>query len=480
MRINPLFHRSTFQVDVFITIVNGVGVLAGVILLNGLIARVMGIDALGEFLLVRRTAFELLGVLVLGMNLGLPYYLAREDDRAFGIGVLWLFVLLTIPLIGLAATAPYLGILRGFPYHLVFPFFVFAVGYAMQLLTYGLLRGYLNMLGANLLQLTGTGIVPITIFFIFRDRGVPFLLFGMGLGTMIFSAAVFIARMGAGGYAIEWRKTWQLLTYGLQRVPGFLAQFILMAGVPLLILSNVSKAEIAYVNSGISLIRIFLLVLGPLGIVLLPRVSKALAAGQKARIAHGLEVMGKTLLFVSIPLALFLSLNSLAILNIWLGGESGSGAGVLKIIILALPFYLLLVAFRSPIDAASTRGYNSITYMSAALALLLVFYSLKSIGLPSLDAGLFSFIAGQLTAAVGSLYYAHKIYGISLLSPAYLMTVLGATIVSLLFLYALSILVSGLFSLMIGGIALLAAFSLFFIKARSDWVVGLRSLVAIQ
>ncbi len=478
--INPLFHRSTFQGDLFITLLNGIGVLAGVFLLNGLMARVMGIDALGEFLLVRRTAFTLIGVFLLGMSIGIPYYVSQEEDNSYGAAALLLFLLITLPFIGLVSGALHLGLLHGFPPELVLPFFIFTAGYALQLLTYSLLRGHLNMLGANLLQLLGTGLMPLVVLFLFHDRGVPYLLLAMGLGTILLSGMVLFARLTAGAYSMTSQKIWQLLVYGARRIPGFVAQFILLGGVPLLILRDAGKAEIAYVNSGISFITLFLVVVGPLGIVLLPRISRALAAGQKARIARGLDVLGKTTLLASIPLALFLSVNSLVLVRIWLGSEGEPGARIVQLLVLSLPFYLLKVVFRSPIDAASTRGYNSIANSAAALVLLLVFYGLKAAGLTSIDAGIFGFIAGHITAAIGGLYYTSKLYGVNLISPVYLATVLGAIILSTLFFPAVNLLVPGIVSLVIGGIALVTVLGLFFWKARIDWVIDLRSLVLVR
>ena len=191
-RSNPFTYRMSFKGDLFITMLNGIGVIAGVLVLYGLIARIMGLEALGEFLLVRRTTFELLGVFLVGINLGLPYYISKGEDRAYGVAAMLLFMPLTIPLIGLVAAALYLGVLSGFPHELALPFFIFSFGYALQLLAYALLRGYLNMLGANLLQLTGTGIIPIIVFVLFHDKGVTPLPVAMGLGTIILSATVYL------------------------------------------------------------------------------------------------------------------------------------------------------------------------------------------------------------------------------------------------------------------------------------------------
>ena len=475
--LNPLIYRMDLRRDLIITLLNGIGVIGGILILYGLIARWMGLEALGEFLLVRRTAFSLMGVFLVGMNIGLPYYVSREDDNAYGAAAMVIFVLLTIPLVAVVSVMLYLGSLSGFPQGLALPFFIFSISFAVQYMAYGLLRGHLNMVGANLLQLIGTGLIPIGMFVLFHDQSLSHLLIAMGLGTLILSGAAYLFKMGWRHYGVDRRKIGQLLVYGSRRIPSFASEFILLAGVPLLILSDTGKAEIAYFSSGISLIRLFLFVVGPLSVVLLPRVSKAILAGRKTEISQGLEVLCKVVFLVGVWLALYLSLNSSVILRIWFGSENEVGVQTVQFIILALPFYLVMEVLRSPIDAASVRSYNSTTYGAAALALLVVYYGLRTGGVVSITAGAISFVMGYLIAGVISLYYANKLYGISILSASYLVTVVGATASFFLFLYWVNSLVPGVAALLIGGGTLVTVLSLFFLKSHSEWVRKFRSLV---
>lgn len=477
MVFNPLVHKSTLRGDLLITMINGISVLLGIFLLYGLIARVMGVEALGEFLLVRRTALTLMGLLLMGMNIGLPYYIGKEGDQAYAASALMLYLLITVPLVGALAGFLYLGGLPGFSPVLVPAFFIMAAGYAMQYLAYGQLRGHLNMLGANLVQLLGIGLIPLGAFVLFNSVGIGSILIATGLGTFFFSGAVYLMKMGRGYASLDLQKTGRLLAYGIRRVPSSLAQFVLLGGVPLLILSDTGHAEIAYVNVGISLIRLFLVVVGPLGIVLLPRVSRALAEGKQAQVGHGLELLAKGVLFVGVPMALYLSMNHVAIMTIWLGAESAAGAWIVQIMTLALPFYLLMEVLRSPIDAASTRGYNSMIYAASALVLLTCFYGLKTAGLASVTAGAVSFVAGQIAASMAGIYYANRLYHIRILSLTFGATILGMSAPAFLVFHTLSVSVSGPAALLVGGGILGGALSLYFFKSRADWVIGVRSVV---
>ncbi len=469
--------RGTLRGDLLTTLVSSVAVFVGVLVLYGLIARVMGTEALGEFLLVRRTAFTLMGVFLIGMHLGLPYFVAKDGNHAYGLSALLIFALLTVPLIALASRAISVGLLTGFPTYLALPFFVFTSAYAVQFLAFALLRGRLNIWGANLVQLLGTGLIPIAAFLLLRERSVPLLLRTMGVATVAMSALVYLLNVDWRGRALELRKAWELLSYGGRRLVGFASEFVLLGGVPLLILGGSSKSDVAYVNSGISLVRLFLVAVGPLGVVLLPRISRAIDQGKTARIAVGLEVLAKSVLLMGVPLALLLSMNSPAILRVWLGAGNEAGVEVLRLIVLALPFYLLIVVLRAPIDAASRRGYNSVVYGSAALSLLALFFGLRALGVPTLDSGILSFVGAHVTGAAGSLYFARKFYGLSLFSSWYLLTLLAVLAFSLVLLYSIRAVVPGPASLVVGAVALGAMLSLYFARSQSDWVADLRSLL---
>ena len=477
MNTSRLFASGTLGGDFLITLASGVALIAGVLILYGLIARVMGIEALGEFLLVRRTAFSLMGVLLIGMNIGLPYYTAQGGGQEYGATALAVFLLLSLPLIGVSTWALSSGKITGFPENLSLPFAIFTSAYAMQLLTFGLLRGQMKIWGANILQLIGTGLIPLGAFLLVKDQKVPDLIISMGIATLVMSSLVYLSLMRLGGNTWKPEKARQLLSYGGQRLPGFAAEFVVLGGVPLLILGSSGRTEVAYVIAGISLVRLFLVAVGPLGVVLLPRISRATVQGNLALIAQGLEALTRTTFMVGIPLALLLSMNGSTILQIWLGADNETGAWVIRSIVLSLPFYLLIVLLRSPIDAASVKGYNTVVYGLAAVSLLGTFYGLRAIGIATLEAGIASFVVAHVAGAAASLYFAHRFYGINIMKPWYLLTVIGVLGGSSAAFYSIRAAVPGPISLLWSTLALVAILAFYFTRSRSDWVVGLRAMV---
>ena len=122
--------------DLSLTLINGMGVMLGVFLLAGFIARDMGIEALGTYFLIRRTSLTMMGIVLLGLNTGLPFYISKKGEQAYGTASLLIFTVLSIPLIALVSGVLHFGILSGYPRDLALPYFVFTVGYGFQLLAF--------------------------------------------------------------------------------------------------------------------------------------------------------------------------------------------------------------------------------------------------------------------------------------------------------------------------------------------------------
>ena len=73
----------SLKLDIVVTLINGIIVIGGIFILNGLVARLHGLEVLGEFLLVKRTISSSMGILLIGLNIALPNYLSRNFDKSF-------------------------------------------------------------------------------------------------------------------------------------------------------------------------------------------------------------------------------------------------------------------------------------------------------------------------------------------------------------------------------------------------------------
>jgi len=402
----------SFRADLFVTLLNGIIVIGGVFILNGLIARIHGLEVLGEFLLVKRTLTAVVGILLIGMNVGLPNYLSRNFERSYGDNAIIIFIVITIPLtLLLIAGILWLNI-SGFYSDYFWLYIIFTLGICSQFITYGLYRGYMNMIGANIVQLLGTAIIPIVVFMNVKNIYEGLLWIG-SIILIIMVFAFIIRNKGLKILEVTFSKIKKIIRFGLERIPSFISQFVLLAGIPIYLAQTVNFESVAYFNSSLSLVRLSLIIVSPIGMVLLPRISNKIASGANEDLPNILRIIFKAGIVFSVIVTVFCYINAPFILEFWLGEVSKTGITILRIAILALPCYTFSGLARSPIDAVSERGYNSLIYGLAAVSMIIFILVGKNYNLDLLKTALFSFLFSHIIAGLGSVFFLQRLYNFS-------------------------------------------------------------------
>ncbi|MAD51694.1 MAG: hypothetical protein QF847_01075 [Candidatus Marinimicrobia bacterium] len=469
--------KLSFKSDFMVTFLNGLIVIGGVFILNGFISRVYGMEVLGEFLLVKRTFSALVGILLLGMNVGLPNYLSRNFERTYGDNSFLLFLIFTIP-----ATLSTIGIIlladiNGFYFEYYWVYVVYSLGISAQIITYGLYRGYINMIGANIFQLLGTGAIPIIIFSLVSNLYRS--LFWIGIVTAIIMIFVFIIRnKGIQINEIKINIIKQIAKYGFERLPSFIAQFILLAGIPIFLAQSVNFESVAYFNSSFSLVRLSLLIVNPISMILLPRVSNKIASGSKGDISNILDILFKAGLVFSIVGTIFCYVYAPIILNSWLGEVNELGIKILRLTIVSLPFYTLSGLARSPIDAASEKGYNSIIYGIAAFVMLIIIFIGEYLNYNLLFTALVSFLISNAITAIGSIFYIkklfnYKLWNLELIRDLIISSILICTISWFSSLFP----IPDLWKFLISGFLFLTISLIIFTYVKKGWLANLKSRI---
>jgi hypothetical protein len=114
--------------------------MGGVFLLNGMVARLHGLEILGEFLLVKRTFFTSVSLFLIGTNLGLANYLSKNNERQYGDAAFQLFIILSLPLIIGCIYGLQWYQIEGINSEIFWPYFLFAMGICIQFLAFSLFR----------------------------------------------------------------------------------------------------------------------------------------------------------------------------------------------------------------------------------------------------------------------------------------------------------------------------------------------------
>ncbi len=473
--LNFLKKEMSFGKDFLVTAINSVGTIFGVFLLNAYIARVHGIDILGEYLLIRRTVFSAGGVFLIGMNIGLPYYIAKGRINTYGKSAFVVFSILSIPLLIIVAILIEYRIINLFLPELVWSILIYSIGANLLNLVIGLYRGYLSILGASIISFIGSIIIPVVVFIFFID--LTFIIQLIGIICIIFSLIGYFYRIeNIFSGKINYFEIKRLLKFGFERFPSFFAEFILLAGVPLLLYNEISKSSMAYLNSSISLIRLVLIVIGPFGFIILPRISKIIDTRKKQNIVINIRRIISWSLFIGVSgMLLFLFFGPI-ILKYWLGDISNEGIIIIRYISFSIPLFMITNILRSIIDASSVRGYNSIVYSISAFFLFLIYYVLKIIGVPAIQAGIWGFNAGYIIAGLLSIFIIQYIFKESVVNRKIILVLLiQIFLFSLLFVIVTYLLHNPGIQLFVYMIILTFGFLIFFKNSNQDWIVFLRN-----
>ena len=236
--------------------------------------------------------------------------------------------------------------------------------------------------------------------------------------------------------------------------------------------------NVAYFNSSLSLLNLSLLITHPIGMVLLQIISRKLARGKIDEISYGLKLALYGGIYFSMMFGIWIFIFAPIILELWLGQIGNIGSLILRGIIISLPFYTIAGLARSPIDAASYKGYNSIIYGIAAIFVVVSYYLGVKSGYHPLYVAITSFVGGQIIAGVSSIIILNKFFNIRIwnltlirdvvmgmflvISGYYLMLILGLNRLII----ACSIFIFGI-----------TIFNYYYKNTKGGWVYDFRKLI---
>jgi O-antigen/teichoic acid export membrane protein len=345
--------------------------VAGIIVIS-LFGRLLGALLLGEYLLVKRVMAWLQSISQMGLGVALPRYVAHavngpESERhayfVGGIGattagavLLALFLNLSRPLF-----ARFMFGSSELTYLLI-PLSILILGMGFHAAVYGYYRGCLKMNIAGALQVINSAVVPVVaVSALFKTHSVPLIVDATGLSMILFSclfAIPIISKKERASALCMWVHTKALLRYGIARVPGEFAGGALFAMGPIIASHYVPLSQVAYLLLGTAILNAVAASAGPLGLILLTKVSMMLAQQRDADVRVHLQYLLAAALEVSLFACLQVVVFADVLVRVWVGPDFLERITVIRIEAVAIPFYLFYVTLRSAIDAASVKAYN--------------------------------------------------------------------------------------------------------------------------
>lgn len=394
------------------------GVLACQIIVYKLAARFLGTLGFSEYAIARRAVSLLQPVMMLGIAVGLPRYIAMaegngDDPRArrfFGAAAQCVGLALAVAIISLSIwpqSFAYLFFGRRDCGFLVRPLALILGGLSSHALVYSYLRGRMAISKANLLNLANLGFVPVLVFiFVHQSAAAVLWTLGAGWTGVALAALCFTPILNAVRDVRAESK--ELLTYGLQRVPGDFALMGLLAFPALLAAHSAGIERGGFVAFGISITNMIAAIFAPVGIILLPKMSRNLGLCNFGEIRKEVKLIGWSTAGASLALVAIGEASAEPVIRIYLGANFLSAIAPVRIVLLAAVPLALYYALRSAIDAFHRKAINTIN-LGIAFAAFVSLSVLSSLASEARNGVLWSFVASASLLALLTCFEVRRI-----------------------------------------------------------------------
>jgi O-antigen/teichoic acid export membrane protein len=207
-----------------------------------------------------------------------------------------------------------------------------------------------------------TAALPVVVVVALPDERVATLITLMAVGLLV--PCVAVAAVSAARAvrsltvpaAVTAGRT--LLNFGSRRVPGELAAIGLFALPPVVAAHFVPLDRVAYLTVGLYVVAVVSISFQPLGLVLLPALSRLWAINPAATRQHVARLCAFALhssLFVTPALVLFADIAARA----WLGSGFADAGPIIRITTLPLVLFMVHLILRTSLDAVAVKSYNS-------------------------------------------------------------------------------------------------------------------------
>jgi O-antigen/teichoic acid export membrane protein len=392
-------------------------VMVAQVLLYKFAAAWLGQTGFSEYAVARRVLAFLQPITMLGLSVGLPRYIALADGRgeperssqyfyAAVLGVGGFTTILVSALLVWPGWFSFVFFGSSEDRYLLPPMVLMLLGMSLHAIVYAFFRGKMAVRHANALQFINNGVIPLLIFALFH-KDVASLLRYLGLawigttGTILGISSLKPGRVG------RLKGSGELLGYGLRRLPGDFAMTAVLA-LPAIFTAHVAgMREAGFVAFGLAIVNMISAVFAPVGIVLLPKVSRAIGAGDFQEVHREIVLIRRMTLLLAGAMVILVELSGGALVRLYLGPGYSPAAPIIKVLVLgALPL-AFFSALRSAIDAYHHRAINALNLI-ASLVLFLAGSSIAFVS-GTFSSVLWAFAAALTLLALLTQYRVHKI-----------------------------------------------------------------------
>jgi O-antigen/teichoic acid export membrane protein len=380
--------------DVVATFAVQAAIMLGGFVLYGLIARLFGPVAVGEYTIIRRALYVLQPFILIGITVAVPRFLAMatEESQRGQIAVVGVTAVLAcsfsvaLLMAGISDWLAEVMFGRADARNLVCGLAALTVAFGFHSVVYSYYRGIRDMRSANRLDVTNLFAVPLVAVVLSLRSGMAAMVAITALLTIIATTILASTLWRMVGSSLRAGRpkaalTRTLFAYGLPRIPGDLALAGLLFGGAYVVAREVGLEAAGYFGVAQTLLMLPGTALAAFAVILLPYVSERLAADDIAAVQSSSALLFNALVDLGVYFALHVAIFADVILKLWLGADMLGAAPLVSVLMFSVPFYAVYFVFRSVLDAAAHRPLTTINLLLAFLTCVVLYALLAFAGL---------------------------------------------------------------------------------------------------
>lgn len=340
-----------------------------------------GTGGFGEWIVTRRVLALLVPLVVCGLDIAIPRYVAiakrdhNGDELHFIWGATW-FVSVT-----LFASSIFLWVFREHASRAVFgdgghsdlisPLILMMVASGLYVPCYAFLRGTMRIMEANLIHVLMYGLIP-PVALIFLPNSPREAMLGVGVLSLILAliCVLYVTRYSRWQVRKAISSARVLAAYGVTRM---YAAFFLIAlvSLPTIVVGRYAGVEQAgFVAFGLTLVGMAGTAASPIGVTMLPLATRLLAEGRHSELRVPVLRLEKLIVLMAVIGTGFMWVCAPWISTVFFGEQSPEATQALRISAVGAGPYVYFTCMRNIIDAQTERGVNTRNVIQAFVAFL--------------------------------------------------------------------------------------------------------------
>jgi O-antigen/teichoic acid export membrane protein len=382
--------KSTFFKDVSYTIIGQLIVMVLMLVLNKVVSHYLTPADYTIFSIANKSASVLAFVMVFGLGIALPVYLARlraqaskkQEAHFFFAGTLLMgcaIILVMTPVLVFKDALAYAIFNDRAHSSLIPPIVFFAISIALSTFVYSYFRGVDKFRTFNISQILFQSTSVIIVILCGASIANQLSLRGIviSLISLLIIGLIGVSyRTVVRSFKLLNKTTRDIIGYCLPRVPGEIVLFSYTV-FPLIIVNakfgSVNAAAIAtalVLNAFVSPLFQFI------GLALSPYTSKKLASGESDDVGRKIKQLRVLYIGFSIVAVLFVFGFTEFIIKVLFSDQYVQFVGIVRVLILSVVPYSLYLLLRNPLDAISKIPFNTFNLaISFSILMLITFLS---------------------------------------------------------------------------------------------------------